>query len=196
MRPGTPAPARAPGDPHVAHGRSYARRKPEASDLYQVVQQEPETFLASTAARERPVPRFVARELRGFLRCGILAHGFVRVHCDACGLDRVVAFSCKGRGFCPSCGGRRMADTAAHLVDRVLPEVPVRQWVLSLPFALRYRLAYDAPLVRDVLAIFVQSVFTSLRRRARKQWAIGRGHCGAVTFVQRFGDALNLNGAS
>ena len=92
------------------------------------------------------MPRFVERELRAFLRCGILAHGFVRVHCDGCGLDRVVAFSCKGRGFCPSCGGRRMADTAAHLVDRVLPEVPVRQWVLSLPFALRYRLAYDAPL--------------------------------------------------
>jgi hypothetical protein len=86
-----------------------------------------------------------------------------------------------------------MADTAAHLVDRVLPEVPVRQWVLSLPFALRYRLAYDAPLVRDVLAIFVQCVFTSLRRRARKQWAALRGHGGAVTFVQRFGDALNLN---
>ena len=160
------------------------------------MQQELETFLAGAAARERSVPRFVARELRAFLRCGILAHGFVRVHCDGCGLDRVVAFSCKGRGFCPSCGGRRMADTAAHLVDRVLPEVPVRQWVLSLPFALRYRLAYDAPLVRDVLAIFVQSVFTSLRRRARKQWATLRGHGGAVTFVQRFGDALNLNGAS
>ena len=141
-----------------------------------MVQQELETFLASTAARERPVPRFVARELRAFLRCGILAHGFVRMHCDGCGQGRVVAFSCKGRGFCPSCGGRRMADTAAHLADRMLPEVPVRQWVLSLPFALRYRLAYDAPLVRDVLAIFVQSVLTSLRRRARKQWAIARGH--------------------
>ena len=37
-----------------------------------------------------------------------------------------------------------MADTAAHLVDRVIPHVPVRQWVLSLPYALRYRLAYDA----------------------------------------------------
>ena len=49
-----------------------------------------------------------------------------------------------------------MADTAAHLVDRVLPEVPVRQWVLSLPFALRYRLAFDAPLVREVLAVFVR----------------------------------------
>lgn len=107
--------------------------------LYQTVQAELETFLARAHARERPVPRFVERELRAFLRCGILAYGFVRVHCDECGLDRVVAFSCKGRGFCPSCGGRRMADTAAHLVDRVLPEVPIRQWVLSLPFGLHYQ---------------------------------------------------------
>jgi hypothetical protein len=148
---------------------------------------------AHAQEREHPVPRFVERELRGFLRCGILACGFARVHCDECGLDRVVAFSCKGRGFCPSCGGRRMADTAAHLVDRVLPEVPVRQWVLSLPFALRYRLAYDAALTSAVLGVFVRTVFASLRRRARKKRGVTRGKCGAVTFVQRFGDALNLN---
>jgi len=157
------------------------------------VQSELETFLARAQERERPVPRFVERELRSFLRCGILAHGFVRVHCDDCGLDRVVGFSCKGRGFCPSCGGRRMADTAAHLVDRVLPKVPVRQWVLSLPFALRYRLAYDAALTSAVLDLFVRAVLASLRRRARRQRGVARGQCGAVTFVQRFGDALNLN---
>ncbi len=169
------------------------RRRPEESVLYGVVQQELETFLARARERERPVPRFVERELRAFLHCGILAHGFVRVHCDACGLDRVVAFSCKGRGFCPSCGGRRMADTAAHLVDRVLPEVSVRQWVLSLPWRLRYRLAYDAPLIQEVLGVFVRAVFGSLRRRARHQWDVTRCQGGAVTFVQRFGDALNLN---
>jgi hypothetical protein len=86
-----------------------------------------------------------------------------------------------------------MADTAAHLVDRVLPEAPVRQWVLSLPFGLRYRLAYDARLTRDVLQIFVRRVFASLRRRARLRWPIEDPQCGAVTFVQRFGGALNLN---
>jgi hypothetical protein len=61
-----------------------------------------------------------------------------------------------------------MADTAAQLVDRVLPEVPVRQWVLSLPWQLRYRLAYDAPLVQDVPGIFVRAVFASLRERAQR----------------------------
>jgi hypothetical protein len=179
--------------PHRPHGPAYRRREPEESVLYGVVQGELETFLARAHARERPVPRFVERELRAYLACGILAHGFLRVRCDACGCDRLVAFSCKGRGFCPSCGGRRMADTAAHLVDRVLPRVPVRQWVLSLPFALRYRLAFDSRLAAEVLGLFVRAVFASLRRRARRTWQVRRGRCGAVTFVQRFGDALNLN---
>jgi len=169
----------------------YRPRNPAESVLYSVVSGHLETFLERQQRRDRLVPRFVERELRSFLECGILARGFLRVHCDDCGEDRVVPFSCKGRGFCNSCGGRRMADTAAHLVDRVFPEVPVRQWVLSLPYALRYRLAYDARLVRDVLRIFVQEVFGSLRRRARARSGIRQMQCGAVTFVQRFGDALN-----
>jgi hypothetical protein len=174
-------------------GSRYERQRPEESVLYAVVQRELESFLAQAAARERPVPRFVEREFRAYLRCGILAHGFARVHCDACGFDRVVAFSCRGRGFCPSCGGRRMADTAAHLVDRVFPEVPVRQWVISFLFALRCRLAYDARLLREVLNIFIRSIFSSLRRRARERLGLTRSQCGGVTFVQRFGDAFRLN---
>lgn len=171
----------------------YRRREPEHSVLHQVLRSELETFLARQHDRGRPVPRFVERELRGLLECGVLAHGFVRVHCDTCGKDRLVAFSCKGRGFCPSCGGRRMADTAAWLVDRVLPFVPVRQWVLTLPFPLRFRMAYDAGLTSDVLRIFLRAVFSSLRRRACGKRPIFLPQGGAVTFVQRFGDALNLN---
>jgi transposase-like zinc-binding protein len=79
------------------------------------------------------IPRFVEAEFERYLACGILAHGFARVRCQDCGDELLVALSCKGRGFCPSCTTRRMHDTAAHLVDGVLPHVPVRQWVLSLP---------------------------------------------------------------
>ena len=168
-------------------------RRPETTPLYAVLSAELESFLARRESEERTLPRFVARELRGYLDCGILAHGFLRVRCPACREERLVPFSCKGRGFCPSCGGRRMADTAAWLVDRVLPEVPVRQWVLTLPFALRYRLAYDAGLTAVVLREFLRAVFAALRRRARRTCGIPRGQGGAVVFVQRFGDALNLN---
>ena len=59
-----------------------------------------------------------------------------------------------------------MADTAAHLVDRVLPEVPVRQWVLSLPIPFRYRIAYDRELCSEVLGVFPRTIFSSPRSRA------------------------------
>ncbi len=85
-----------------------------------------------------------------------------------------------------------MADTAAHLVDRVLPEVPVRQWVLTLPYPLRYRCAWNARLTSEVLQSFLRAVFADQRRRARKLLGIRKGSCGSVTFIQRFGSALNL----
>jgi hypothetical protein len=172
---------------------AYARRRPETTLLYCTVQAHLETFLARRTDEGRPVPRFVERELRAFLDCGLLPHGFVRVRCTACGAPRLVAFSCKGRGFCPSCGTRRMSDTAAHLVDRVLPEVPVRQWVLSIPYPLRYRLAYDADLCTAVLTVFLRAVLGALRRRARTRLGIPDGRSGAVTYIQRFGSAINLN---
>jgi hypothetical protein len=112
----------------------YSPRRPEGTVLYRVVRDRLATFLASAEERyERPLPRYVENELRGYLKCGIFSYGFVRCHCDACGKDMLVAFSCKNRGVCPSCAARRMCNGAAHLVDRVLPNVPVRQWVVSLP---------------------------------------------------------------
>ena len=146
------------------------RRRPEETPLYAVVHEHLESFLAQAERHERTVPRFVERELRSYLECGLLQFGFARLRCESCGYGRLVAFSCKGRAFCPSCMGRRMSDTAAHLVDRVLPEVPVRQWVLSLPHALRYRLAYDHRLCSAVLRLFIRAVFGALQRRARAAW--------------------------
>ena len=78
-----------------------------------------------------PLPDFVQGELRGFAVCGDFSQGFVRTACCRCGDELRVPFPCKGRGFCPSCMGRRMAEGAALLVDQVLPPVGYRQWVLS-----------------------------------------------------------------
>jgi hypothetical protein len=168
------------------------RRQPEQSVLHRVVREHLETFLAE--ARERGggqgLPRFVERELREFLTCGLMARGFARFRCSGCARESLVAFSCKGR-ICPSCGGRRMGERAAHLVDGVLGGLPVRQWVLTLPFRLRYRLAYDHRLCRAVLGVFVRAPLGLAQRRAR---ALGiGGRAGAVTAIQRCGSALNVN---
>jgi Transposase zinc-binding domain len=137
--------------------------------------------------RDRPGAaenRGLSRRLPDF---GILAHGFLRLHCGDCGHDKLVAFSCKRRGFCPSCGARRMAQTAAHLGDHVIPHVPVRQWVLSLPIPLRLLLAEQPKLVTPVLQV-VQRVITR-RRLGQAGLKADEADSGAVTLIQRFGSA-------
>jgi len=178
----------------AAPSTTYEPRCPAQTALYQIVRDHFETFRVQAASlREgEGLPRFVEQEFRNFLRCGSLAGGFARFRCDDCGLDRLVPFSCKGRALCPSCGGRRMAERAAHLLDHVFPDVPVRQWVLSLPYRLRYQLAWDHDLCRAVVGVFLRAVLGFLRARARDA-GVDDGRGGAVAVIQRFGGALNLN---
>ena len=172
----------------------YTPRSPDQSVLYTLVRDHLETFLAQ-AARARdgePLPRFVEREFRDFLGCGRLARGFARFRCGTCGTDRLVPFSCKRRTVCPSCAGRRMTERAAHLVDHVFPDVPVRQWVLSLPHRLRYLIAWDHDLCRAITAVTMRAILGFLRARGRDA-GLAHPRGGAVVIVQRFGGALNLN---
>ena len=85
-----------------------------------------------------------------------------------------------------------MAERAAHVLDHVFPDVPVRQWVLSLPYRLRYQLAWNHGLCRAVVAVFLRTVLGALRARARRD-GVADGRSGAVAVIQRFGGALNLN---
>ena len=172
----------------------YRSRSPEDGVLYRIVRDPFETFRAQAAGVRdgEGLPRFVEQAFQDVLRCGWLAGGFARFRCAQCGLDRLVAFSCKGRTLCTSCGGRRMAERAAHLVDHVFPDVPVRQWVLSLPYRLRYLLAWDHDLCRAVAAILAHAIFRMLRERARDA-GLEAGRGGGVVVIQRFGGALNLN---
>jgi hypothetical protein len=82
-----------------------------------------------------------------------------------------------------------MANTAAHLVDRVLPNLPIRQWVLSLPFDLRVLAAKSPEVVSAIDRILFREVERWMRHRAGQS----SGRAGAVTFVQRFGGSLNLH---
>ena len=115
----------------------YARH-PEHTLLYRIVAQHYPAFVELLAGQGRPLPDYVREEFEAYLKCGRLEHGFLRVRCESCHAEHLVAFSCKRRGFCPSCGARRMAESAGLLVDEVFPEQPVRQWVLSVPYPLRF----------------------------------------------------------
>ena len=80
----------------------YRPRDAEHAVLSRVIAEHLEAFL-ETARRNTDglsLPEFVEQEFRDFLTCGVLAHGFARLRCSDCALERLVPFSCKGRGFC------------------------------------------------------------------------------------------------
>ena len=138
-------------------GTLYRPRRPTQTALYEAVQHHLETFVARVAESDPMgygLPDWVERDFRGYLECGILAHGFARARCEGCGYERLIPLSCKSRGICPSCNARRMCEVAAHLTDHVLPHVPARQWVLSVPKRLGGLLPHPelSPLARHTLA--------------------------------------------
>lgn len=173
---------------------TYQRRRPEKSLLYQLVAEHSQTVFAEAEATSDcgGYPQYVKDEVDAYLRCGLLQYGFARFKCTCCDEERLVAYSCKNRGFCPSCIAKRSALTAAHLCDEVLPVAPYRQWTLSLPYELRFWLIRECFLFSAVVKIFVRQIFTWQRRKAK---ALGYTdvHTGSITFAQRFGSLLQLN---
>ena len=188
MANGRAAPRRAPPfiDPP-----GYVRHRPEASLLYRLVEEHYPALLAAREVAGRPLPKYVREEFEAYLKCGRLEWGFLRVACEACHAEKLVAFSYKGRAICASCGARRMVETAALLVDEVLANRPMRQWVLSLPFALRFLLARDPDVLTQVLGIVYRTISGHILEKARLTRS--SGDTGAVTLIQRFGSALNAN---
>jgi ribosomal protein S27E len=95
----------------------YARHQPEQTLLYQVIEEYYPSFLSHLSELEKSQPQYVQDEFESYLKCGRLEHGFLRVQCESCHGEQLVAFSCKRRGFCPSCGAKRLVESAALLVD-------------------------------------------------------------------------------
>lgn len=150
-----------------------------------------DAFVERTAAAAGPgLPAFVERQLRAMIACGDLTQGFVRLECMSCRGPRIVPFSCKAR-LCSSCAGRRMNEQAAHLVDRVLPLAPYRQWVLTLPSQLARAVAYDAALEAQVFGVLADELGRWYRRAARAK-GISAPHAGCVLEIQRFADGALL----
>ena len=175
----------------AAGGPAYARHRPEETQLYRLVEQHYPAFVAHLCEQGKALPAYVEHEFEAYLKCGRLEQGFLRVRCESCHFERLVAFSCKKRGFCPSCGARRMAETAALLADEVLPALPLRQWVISFPFALRFLFAARPDALARALTVIYRLLATHLAHKAG--FRCEEAATGAVTLVQRFGSALNLN---
>jgi hypothetical protein len=175
-----------------ASARPYQRREPENSILHKIVREHLDTFLDEVRQhQDKGLPNYVENELREFMACGVLGRGFVRAVCTQCGRTLFVGFSCK-KHACPRCNARRMYTGAAHLVDHVIPDVPVRQLVLSVPFELRLLLAARADAFTALTHLFIHQVFRCQRERAREA-GLKNVLCGAVAAHHRGGNSMNLH---
>jgi len=172
--------------------KKYVRREPEKTVLYQAVQDHFESFLAARSYEGRDLPAYIIKEFREFLKCGRLDHGLVIVHCADCKHHYPVGLSCKRRGFCCSCGGKRMNETAMHLIDNVLPHAPYRQYVVTLPPALRYWVGTSRKLARAVHRIAVSEIDRYYKAKAVEMYGV-LGEPGAISFTQLAGSAINYN---
>ncbi len=144
----------------------YQHHQAEKTLLYQLVSNYYPAFTEYLAREGKVLPDYVQREFEAYLKCGKLERGFLRVRCGNCQEERLVAFGCKRRGFFPSCGVRRMAESAALLVDEVFPHQPMRQWVLSFPFQLRFLFASRPLITGQVLGIVYRVIATHLIKKA------------------------------
>jgi hypothetical protein len=100
--------------------------------------------------------------------------------------ESILAFSCKTRLLCPSCAARHTGDGAAHFLDRVLPDLPYRQVVVSLPYEVRGLLAFRPKVASAAVRLIDDTVMGWQRRRAG-------GRVGGVSVLQRSGGSLNVH---
>ena len=129
---------REPGAASAPLPSGYVRREPEKSALYQVAAQHLETFLDEPLRHgAAPYPRYVEREFRRYLDCGIPCRGFARLICESCGSEHLVAFSCKGAVVpvvLEQAGRRyRRASGRPHPASDALPAVRAHRAFCAAP---------------------------------------------------------------
>jgi len=171
---------------------SYSRRRPELTPCYQIVRSTLNTFIQNREIEGRPLPEYITQEFDAYLKCGIPAYGFIRLLCESCKTEQITAFSCKKRGFCPSCCAKRQAEAANHLTENVLPVAPYRQFVVSFPIPMRYWLNSNKALFSKIHQIIIKVIHKHYVTAACNI-GIKNPLPGSITFTQRWGSACNLN---
>jgi ribosomal protein S27E len=152
----------------------YHPREPNTSPLWCIIQKHYTEFLVQyddSCVRKygylRPI---ISEVVQGYLKCGDLSEGFARVRCPDCHHEYLLAFSCRGRWFCPSCHAKKVVQFGMQLKENILYPVPYRQYVFSIPIILRTYFKYD----RKLLGKFCHCVNKSLLQFFRKATGLFR----------------------
>jgi ribosomal protein S27E len=133
----------------------------------------------------RPIIKEVVER---YLDCGNPRCGFARIRCPDCGEERLLYFSCRSRGFCPSCHSKRREEWGEWMREELLLDVPHRQVVFTIPKMLRLFFRYKRKLLDSLCLSAVRTLVKFLHTAT--------GHKlmpGVVAVIQTFGDRINFH---
>jgi len=171
----------------------YRQRKPRVSPLWQCLSRHFHAFLAAYEQRFQPRYGFlrpiIPEVVDKFLDCGDLEHGFARVRCDHCQHEYLLAFSCKGRWFCPSCHQKKVQLFGALLTETILFPVPHRHFTFGIPKMLRPYFRFDRTLLKE----FCHIAHTCLLESKQTALDLPDGLPGIVMAIHTFGEYLDFH---
>ena len=170
----------------------YRPRHPERTVLYRVLFHYFDRFLTEYEHRFekeygflRPIIKEVVER---YLDCGNPHCGFARIRCPDCGEERLLMFSCRTRGFCPSCHAKRLEEWGEWMREELLLDVPHRQIVFTIPRMLRLFFKYNRRLLGSLCRLALQSL--------TRYFAAVTGSelmPGVMAAVQTFGTRINFH---
>src|SRR5713226_81576 len=171
----------------------YKPRKPKLSPLYQSIVEhfaEFESVYEHHYQKSYGVLRDIVQEVvHKHLSCGELRKGFARIKCKGCNHEILLAFSCKGRYFCPSCHQKRVLIFGEWITENILYPIPHRQYVFTIPKMLRPHFRFD----RKLLGKLSQRAYQCLKEFFCKTLNKKEGALGVVMSIQTFGDLINFH---
>ncbi len=173
--------------------KPYRQRKPRTSPLWQCLSRHFAAFLAGYERRFQPRYGFlrpiIPEVVDKFLDCGDLSHGFARVRCAHCQHEYLLAFSCKGRWFCPSCHQKKVQLFGALLTETILFPVPHRHFTFGVPKMLRPYFRFDRALLKE----FCHIAHTCLLEYMQTTLDLHDGFPGIVMAIHTFGEYLDFH---
>ena len=173
--------------------QAYRARKPKTSPLWQCLFKHFDAFLDVYEERYRSrygyLRPIIPEVVKKFLDCGNLERGFARVRCDHCQHEFILAFSCKGRWFCPSCHQKKVQLFGELLSETILYPVPHRHFTLTIPKMLRPYFRFD----RDLLKVLCRIANQCLVEFMRTALGLPEGIAGIVMVIHTFGEYLDFH---
>jgi hypothetical protein len=170
----------------------YRPRHPERTVFYRVLFHYFDIFLSEYESRFekeygffRPIIKEVVER---YLDCGNPRCGFARIRCPSCGEERLLMFSCRSRGFCPSCHAKRLEEWGEWMREELLLDVPHRQVVFVIPKMLRIFFKYKRRLLGKLCGAAVQALLKYLQATTGTEL-----HPGIVAVIQTSGDRINFH---